>query len=303
MNLKVKLISLLILLLLFTGCRSNKTSSYISYTQTRQENDKLISSIYYYDLKNQPEKIYEFEYNSGYPLGVYDKLNQVVYYTQKQNNINTLMKYDIKKKEVSSISTRTSAINDIVLLKNNSLLIVSYDKEEENHNMYPFIYDTSTKSLKRLEINPTISITDIKYDFDSNTIYFAGWLKDDEDKIIQEKEGYNIPLQRYIYSYQLNQNKLELIYKGESQFNTFAIDFKSKSIYIANKEQKIIKFNLITKESTLSTIQDVPNIIHIEGNDYYYISKNLLFNSKENISNIKDVFETVNNAIFIKQNN
>lgn len=303
MNLKVKLISLLILLLLFTGCRSNKTSSYISYTQTRQENDKLISSIYYYDLKNQPEKIYEFEYNSGYPLGVYDKLNQVVYYTQKQNNINTLMKYDIKKKEVSSISTRTSAINDIVLLKNNSLLIVSYDKEEENHNMYPFIYDTSTKSLKRLEINPIISITDIKYDFDSSTIYFAGWLKDDEDKIIQEKESYNIPLQRYIYSYQLDQNKLELIYKGESQFNTFAIDFKNKSIYIANKDQKIIKFNLITKESTLSTIQDVPNIIHIEDNNYYYINKNLLFNSKENISNIKEVFETVNNAIFIKQNN
>lgn len=303
MNLKNKIVSLLVLFLVLTGCTTNKTTSYISYTQTRQEKDKLISSVYYYNLKNQPQKVYEFEYNSGYPLGVYDQANQVVYYTQKQDDMNSLMKYDIKNKKSSSISTRTRAVNDIVLLKNNKLLIVSYDKEENNHNMYPFIYDTSKQSLQRLELNPVLSITDIKYDFDSSTVYFAGWLKEDEEKIIREKEGYNIPLQRNIYSYQLDQNKLELVYQGESQFDTFAIDFKNKLIYVENKEQKIIKYNIETKESALSSIQDVPNIIHIKDNQYYYIRKNLIFDSNgeiSNISNIKETLETVNNAIFVK---
>lgn len=303
MNLKNKIVSLLVLFLVLTGCTTNKTTSYISYTQTRQEKNKLISSVYYYDLKNQPQKVYEFEYNSGYPLGVYDQANQVVYYTQKQDDMNSLMKYDIKNKKSSSISTRTRAVNDIVLLKNNKLLIVSYDKEENNHNMYPFIYDTSKQSLQRLELNPVLSITDIKYDFDSSTVYFAGWLKEDEEKIIREKEGYNIPLQRNIYSYQLDQNKLELVYQGESQFDTFAIDFKNKLIYVENKEQKIIKYNIETKESALSSIQDVPNIIHIKDNQYYYIRKNLIFDSNgeiSNISNIKETLETVNNAIFVK---
>lgn len=54
MNLKNKIVSLLVLFLVLTGCTTNKTTSYISYTQTRQEKDKLISSVYYYDLKNQP---------------------------------------------------------------------------------------------------------------------------------------------------------------------------------------------------------------------------------------------------------
>lgn len=60
---------------------------------------------------------------------MYDQANQVVYYTQKQDDMNSLMKYDIKNKKSSSISIRTRAVNDIVLLKNNKLLIVSYDKE------------------------------------------------------------------------------------------------------------------------------------------------------------------------------
>lgn len=60
---------------------------------------------------------------------MYDQANQVVYYTQKQDDMNSLMKYDIKNKKSSSISIRTRAVNDIILLKNNKLLIVSYDKE------------------------------------------------------------------------------------------------------------------------------------------------------------------------------
>lgn len=71
MNLKNKLTSIVVSLLILTGCAVTNPTSYISYTQTRQENDKFVSAVYHYNFKNKPE----FEYNSGYPLGVYDKAN------------------------------------------------------------------------------------------------------------------------------------------------------------------------------------------------------------------------------------
>lgn len=51
----------------------------------------------------------------------------------------------------------------------------------------------------------------------------------------------------------------------------------------------MIKYNRETKESNLSLIHNVLNIIHIKDNQYYYIRKNLIFDSNKEISNISNI--------------
>lgn len=87
------LLAICVLTLDFSACNpsskdSTVSSEYISITYSDQAtdktDDKITTQIWNYDCSTREnEKVFEFEYTSQYPLGSYDRKDQLVYYTKR----------------------------------------------------------------------------------------------------------------------------------------------------------------------------------------------------------------------------
>lgn len=315
MKQRIKL-GILGLCLFLSGCqvqmKTANTEKFISYTQTKEVDDKLISGVYKYDFNQKPELIYQFEYDSGYPLGVVDNKIENVYYTRNNaNNKMEIVQHNLKHNTDEIISTRTSAVNYIVPIKNNKLFIVSYDLEDNKPILYPFIYDVSEKKLEKIELNPLLSIRDVKYDSTKNVMYFSAWEWEQEKTIIESEAGYNQVLQRNIYQFNLENNQLKKVYEAakENEYEYFGVDLIKNQLYIPTQKEKDtdelsvydMANNKVTETIQLPVYND---IVYIDNENKYYISEGRLIvaNGKEekvisdNIAN-----SSVNNAIVVER--
>ena len=90
-------VSIIVLMLVgaFSGMHSYKTQNpadYISFTVSYmtaydEANDLLSMTVYEYNLQSKEvSEVFSFPYNTHYPLGVYDKKTNSVYYTKEKNN-------------------------------------------------------------------------------------------------------------------------------------------------------------------------------------------------------------------------
>jgi len=59
----------------------------ITYSEAVENSDDINTQIWSYDcITNESKKVFEFEYTSQYPLGYYDRENELVYYTKRKTN-------------------------------------------------------------------------------------------------------------------------------------------------------------------------------------------------------------------------
>lgn len=96
-------------------------NEYISFTcseYVNENNDQIISKILYLDPETAKIIIvHEFSYTTQYPLGIYDKENNRVYYTKKSDNDNSgdqIYLFDLKLKEEQQLTKDLFAVNYII---------------------------------------------------------------------------------------------------------------------------------------------------------------------------------------------
>lgn len=123
---KTSYILFFLLCLLLSSCKkSSNNSGYFSFTSTIQSGDKLISTVNELDINTGKNKeIWSHEYFSQYPLMVYDKQFNRVFYSQRTDNKqDELFVYDLVKKQSQQITQGVFAINYILPIDENTVYI------------------------------------------------------------------------------------------------------------------------------------------------------------------------------------
>jgi len=95
-NKRYKLIVLIVMILgiVIFGCSNSNSAAVssgdyvsITYSKEAEGSDDIKTQILSYDCnKKKIQEVFEFEYTSQYPLGYYDRKNELVYYTKRVKN-------------------------------------------------------------------------------------------------------------------------------------------------------------------------------------------------------------------------
>lgn len=94
------------------------TMTYSEYATT-DENGSIMTQILSYDTATkQMKKVFQFEYTAQYPLGFYDKPNQVVYYTQRvgtdKDYGDQIFVRDLSSEKSTQLTDNLFAVNYII---------------------------------------------------------------------------------------------------------------------------------------------------------------------------------------------
>ena len=118
---------LLFCLIIVSGCQNKNIdkiteaeSYYISFTVNKNENNSLKMYINTYDMENgQIECKNKIPYTAQYPLGVYDKKNNQVYYSSKvHDKYDELFVKDLNTNKKKQLTNSFFAINYIFPINN-----------------------------------------------------------------------------------------------------------------------------------------------------------------------------------------
>ncbi|AKG37344.1 hypothetical protein [Paenibacillus durus] len=157
-HLKISIFILLMAMLLLS-CSSNGKSysaDYISLTYsdyaTTNTNGKIKTQILSYDSSTKKvEKIFEFDYTAQYPLGYYDKPNQLVYYTKRVGDEkkygDQIFVRDLSNNKDIQLTDNLFAINYIIPVATNKLFFVASLKGEEVLKLGSINIDTKEMSF------------------------------------------------------------------------------------------------------------------------------------------------------------
>jgi len=102
---------------------STVSTDYISITYsdyaTDKTDDKITTQIWYYDcLTRENKRVFEFEYTTQYPLGYYDRKNQLVYYTKRigddKKHGDQIFVTDLSNNRETQLTNNLFAVNYII---------------------------------------------------------------------------------------------------------------------------------------------------------------------------------------------
>lgn len=177
----------LCILLIVTAC-DNKTAEmkgkYISFTASMQKDENTIeTSIYSFDMSSEKtEKIYTYENRAQYPIGVYDRKDNKVYYSQNlveqdvlYSREDGIMVYDVETKDVSVFDDRFLTVNYIFPIDDH--LFVGGELIEEikelNRGIKPYLVDKQSKDIQNYDWNDELHIDNLGFNSATKTIYAA----------------------------------------------------------------------------------------------------------------------------------
>lgn len=129
----------------------DKTDYYITFTVTHgtYEERNLESDVYYYNPGSRElKRIAVVPYNAQYPLTVYDKRRDMVFYSAKAASGvgDQLYAYDYKKGEQTQLTDNIFAINHIIPL-DNGILLGQVPFGTPHIAINPYLYDDEKRSL------------------------------------------------------------------------------------------------------------------------------------------------------------
>ncbi len=209
--------------LLFTGCQKCSKEPYLSITVTAEISEtEMQMTNYCYDVQsNKLKEVAKVQYYSQYPLSVYDKQNDVLYYSYRVHEDNDkygdqLFCLDLKTNESKQLTSDIFAINDIIPVNDVVYLLAAI---KGSPILKPIIYDKATGKLCVLNENDNLEFDKIAYDFQNDTLFVSAYNYDDLYKSIEEVSvlGKYLPPDYYIYYYPKGTDKPQQLIKTERQ--------------------------------------------------------------------------------------
>lgn len=288
---------LLFLLLTLSGCSNN--NYYLSITNTKEENNELISDIYSYDLnKESLSLITSIPYTSNYPLATYNN-NHIYYSARSDTTIEyspcLIKEYDLDTKEDNILVDYVDTINDIRWL-DNKLFIVGQLKDVDNHNMVPTIYDLDTKNIEDFNWDNDQFVCASNYNPDDNSIILAHYSYKEKENLNNAYNNEEISFEKTIPTITISKivnNKISKLYTLNKEVISVYLD--NDNLYYTT-DNKLICYNLTNnKEETITEDYNL-KIIYANKKDLYIINHKDLIKYNLEIKQETTIFTAKNKS-------
>lgn len=174
-------------LIFFT--KKNNDGLYLSVLVTSYEtNETMIMNVNCLDVANKlVEEVADIKYTSQYPLSVYDKKHDIVYYSARVDDNNTkgdqLFSYDIQRKKTEQLTTDIYAINYIYPVNDAVYLIVAM---KGTHHLTLAKYEIGTKKLLVYDSLGKWNFELMTYDVHSGKIFATACLTEEQNKALDD---------------------------------------------------------------------------------------------------------------------
>lgn len=188
-----------------------------TYDDPKNTNGPMSIHVFCYDLSaGKATEVCKIPYLSQYPLAVYDKRDDYVYYSSKSavkgEKGDQLFSHDLRTGETVQLTHDVFAINDIIPGKDSVYLSAAKIK---TNNVVPVVVNKSSKAVKYISIRGDMDIKKLAFDPYGNQVYVACQSMNAEyialDKYNNdhhENTKKYIPADTGVYSLDLNQSVL-----------------------------------------------------------------------------------------------
>ena len=200
MKIFLKIVSLIILISSsliihqnLTYDNNTLTNEYISLSYSLYDNPDdefdIGTQIYHYDIgTDEVKKVFRFEYTSQYPLGVYDKKENVVYYSKRVDDDvykgDQIFKYYIDTDKEEQLTTNLFAVNYIIPFCNR----VYFVGVEKNSSILKLGFiDQITKEIAYWQDDGDTTIETFVVNNVNNKIYISAYSNAEMDYNLQHQ--------------------------------------------------------------------------------------------------------------------
>lgn len=169
--------------------KDNNDGLYLSVLVTSYDtNETMIMDVNYLDANNKNvEQVAQINYTSQYPLSVYDKKHDIVYYSARVDDNDTkgdqLFSYDISKKTSTQLTTDIYAINYIYPVDDAVYLIVAM---KGTHHLTLAKYVIDTKEFLVYDSQGKWNFELMTYDVYSGRIFATACLVEEQNKALDD---------------------------------------------------------------------------------------------------------------------
>lgn len=310
---KIIVIILSFIFLKLTACVNlPKNDLYISFIVTHNTSNKeeLYSEIAYFNLEEMKVKIVdEITYKSQYPLGVYNKSNNSIYYTSREDNSNIdhIYKKNITSCEVERITTNLFTTK-CIMPKLNELYTVSV--ETGGYVILNLYNIDENQTLNNIKIKEGLTISAANYNPIKDEVIVVGHDFSEQMSMYETQEFSLLDGHIYIID---NQNIKLVKNINYSPLSTIVSVCNNDKKIIYTTGSTLIIYDIQNQKVIEKYIDDgrISRLIYLTENNYlYYLthtnseSKICRYNIETNVTEI--IYEVsrsktiINNAQIVK---
>lgn len=153
----------------------------------------MTTTVYIYDInKKDIADFYSFPYDTQYPLGIYDKETDRLYFTQSANGGDQVFYYDIAQKETVQLTDSLFAVNHILPYGNRVFVVVA---PQSSRSIILGCIDTDSKEISYWMNDGDTNVETIYLDRMSEKIYISAYSSKQKDynKENQGNDGMIMP--------------------------------------------------------------------------------------------------------------
>lgn len=224
------LLLLFVVSLILSACQTptENIENFLSITVTTYNDAEtlesgMVTTVYSLGLENNEiENKWSFERSAQYPLAVYSKYDNSVYYTQRVDNDvsgkgDQLFSKSLTTGETLQLSEDMFGINYIVPLNADQIVYVAAKKQSRILSV--FLYDKNTDSTTMANLPKDMSIQLLSYNAFTGKLIGSGRFENEElaaAEVSNQGKGQRfIPPNHYIFDF-TEFNDVKLLYKTEN---------------------------------------------------------------------------------------
>ena len=169
-------------------------NAYLSITVTRRNNgfnaeDGLTSTVYVYDIaREELSEAGEFVYTAQYPLRVYSRGDNVLYYTADDGTSNDqLFCRDLTDGSTYRLTSNLCAVNYIIPAEE-QVIAVAVSRRERN--LTPYVFDKATNEVTRVQVYKDLTIKEYGFEPQTGRLLVSGFLEEENRREVTEFNEY-----------------------------------------------------------------------------------------------------------------
>jgi len=208
--------------------------NYTTFDNGSNEDNGMTTTAYIYDL-NQKEVVdfYAFPYDTQYPLGIFDKGTNRLYFSQDADGGDQIFMYDIDTEETTQLTTDLFAVN-YIFPYGETIFFVTNPKDEY-HRLKLGSLDVSSREITYWKDDGDTNVETLYLDRINKKIYVSAYSLEERDYNLRN-QGNNGSI-----------NPEGILYETDTEFNS------TRELY--RREEHVMRFVLKHNNMVLTALQ------------------------------------------------